>query len=175
MSGNDQNGVGSGRDQQGGSPPLRPVRVAGILDTISASQPDILLSLKDGTLVPGHLQHHDPVELRALFATLVVISGLDHFDQGRRLLRVDVVYLGPARHQDAMWETAPVPRTDASTPVAELVHQDHHTGVNASFGNQPGKEVDEELEALKDVRTIWNLTRTFSPPCRNGLWSTSTL
>ena len=156
MSGDDHSREGSGRDQRDGSPPPRPVRVAGILDTISASRPDIRLCIQDGTLVPGHLQNHDPEELRALFATPVVISGLARFDQDRRLVRVDVEYIGPARSQDAMWETAPVPRPDASTPVAVLVPLYAHTGVNAVnaiFGTWPGDETEEELlSALQEIR-----------------------
>lgn len=136
------------------APPPRPVRVAGILDTISASRLDIMLRLKDGTLVPGHLQRHDPEELRALFATPVVISGLAHFDQGRQLLRVEVEYIGPARPQDAMWEKLPVPRPGPGDPVFKPEPQDEHTGVNAIFGPWPGDETDEELlEALREVRS----------------------
>ena len=154
MSDDDHSRDGPGRGgQQDGPPPPQPVRVAGILDTISASQPEILLRLKDDTLVPGHLHHHDPEELRALFATPVVISGLARFDQDRRLVRVDVEYIGSAREADAMWEKLPVPRPGRGDPVFRPEPQDEHTGVNAIFGIWPGDETEEELlEALKDVR-----------------------
>ena len=156
MSADEESRAGTVRDQRNGSHPPWPVRIAGILDTISASRPDILLRLKDGILVPGHLQHHDPEELRALFATPVVISGLARFDQDRRLVRVEVEveYIGPGWPQDAMWETAPEPRPGTATPVAK-VPQDEHTGVGTpQLGRRNGSLM--RSSAPKKGKTLSN-------------------
>lgn len=132
------------------TPTPQATRVAGMLDTISASRSDVILKLKDGTKVPARMEDHDPDALRALFGTTVVVSGMAHYRPSGRLLMVDVESIGEARAGDHLFEAAPVAhkRIAVATPVA----QDDSSGVSAFFGTWPGEESEDELlEALQAI------------------------
>jgi len=126
---------------------LRPLaaRVAGLLDTVSASRPDVVLRLSDGTRIPGRLEAHDVEALRSLFGKEVVVSGMAHYRPSGRLLLLDVEDLRAARPEDQIFRTAPIARkrkvTIAPGPQEEL------SGVPAFFGIWPGDESDENLLA----------------------------
>ena len=79
------------------TPRPQAVRVAGVLDTVSASRSDIVLVLKDGTRVPGRMDQHDLESLRALLGADVVVSGVAHYRPSGRLLLVDVESLDVAK------------------------------------------------------------------------------
>ena len=127
------------------TPPPQAVRVAGTLDTISASRPDVLLKLNDGTTVPARLEDHDAQALRSLFGTPVTVSGKAHFRPSGRLLLVDVESIAPASATDRVFESAPV--ATRRLPVALPVAQDASSGVPAFFGTWPGEESDDDLLA----------------------------
>ena len=134
-------------------PRPNPVRVTGVLDTMSASGTEITLRLSDGAPVPCRLERPDLDVLRDLSGKRVVVSGVAMFRASGKLLRVEVEYIGPAREADAMWEKLPAPRPGPGAPVFRPEPQDEHTGVNAIFGIWPGDETDEELlAALKEIR-----------------------
>ena len=115
-------------------------RVAGKLDTISASRSDIVLTLPDGTKIPGRLEDHDFDLLQRLFGTEVVVSGVAQFRPSGRLLVIDVESLQPARETDRIFATTP--RARAPLSVATWVAQDSSSGVSALFGTWPGDEID---------------------------------
>jgi len=124
-------------------PPPQATRVAGVLDTISASRPDVVLSLADGTKLPARLETHDLQELKTLFGAKVVISGVAHYRPSGHLLLVDVESVAPARDADDLFSAVPLPRTRLSLP--EPVEQDATSGVSAFFGCWPGDESDDDL------------------------------
>lgn len=129
------------------TPPPQAARVAGSLDTISASRTDVILNLKDGTRVPARLEDHDPDALKELFGRSVVISGMAHYRPSGRLLMVVVDAISEAGTGDQIFEAAPVARR--RLPVNTSVVQDESSGVSAFFGTWPGEETEEELlEAL---------------------------
>jgi hypothetical protein len=131
------------------TPGPKAVRVTGTLDTISATKSDVVLALTDGTTVAARLDAHDNEQLKALFGSRVVVSGLAQFRPSGRLLVIDVEHLGPARDGDVLFERAP---RAAAKPVASLLPQDEATGVSAFFGTWPGDETDEELlSALEGI------------------------
>ncbi|HHH27247.1 MAG TPA: hypothetical protein ENK57_02705 [Polyangiaceae bacterium] len=132
------------------TPPPQAARVAGTLDTISASRSDVILKLKDGTKVPARMEDHDLDALRELFGEAVVVSGMAHYRPSGRLLMVDVESIGEAGAGDHLFEAAPVARR--RIPVATPVAQDASSGVSAFFGTWPGEESEDELlEALQAI------------------------
>lgn len=132
------------------TPPPQAARVAGSLDTISASSTDVILKLKDGTRVPARFEDHDPDALKELFGRSVVISGMAHYRPSGRLLMVVAEAINEAGTGDQIFEAAPVARR--RLPVNTAVAQDESSGVSAFFGTWPGEETEEELlEALQGI------------------------
>ena len=132
------------------TPGPKAVRVTGTLDTISATKSDVVLTLADGTAVAARLDAHDNQQLKTLFGSRVVVSGMAQFRPSGKLLVIDVEHLGPARDGDAVFESAP---KATARPVASLLPQDEASGVSAFFGTWPGDETDEELlDALEAIR-----------------------
>jgi hypothetical protein len=89
------------------TPGPRAVRVAGMLDTISMSKSDVVLTLSDGTSVAARLDVRDNEQLKSLFGTRVVVAGMAQFRPSGRLLIIDVEYLGPIRDGDELFESTP--------------------------------------------------------------------
>lgn len=132
------------------TPAPQAARVAGTLDTISASRSDVILTLKDGTKVPARMEDHDREALRALFGKTVVVSGIAHYRPSGRLLMVDVESIEEAGAGDHLFEAAPIARK--RLPVATPVAQDDLSGVSTFFGTWPGEESEDELlEALQAI------------------------
>lgn len=130
------------------TPRPQAARVAGTLDTVSASRCDILLRLQDGTRVPGRTVDHDLEALRTLLGTEVVVSGMAHYRPSGRLLLVDVESLDVARASDKVFRRSPVARKPKVT--VDLVGQHDTGGVSGFFGTWPGDESDAELlDALR--------------------------
>lgn len=132
------------------TPRSQAARVAGTLDTVSASRADIVLTLKDGTRVPGRMEAHDLEALRALLGREVVISGMAHYRPSGRLLLVDVEALALARPEDSVFQRAPVARRQKVT--IDLNSPSDAGGVSAFFGQWPGEETDSEL--LKSLQAL---------------------
>lgn len=132
------------------TPSPQAARIAGKLDTVSATRPDVVLTLKDGSRVPGRMEEHDLDELRALLGKDVVVSGMAHYRPSGRLLFVSVEDLAVARPEDRMFQRVPMGRK--RRVVIEPSRQDGTLGVSSFFGTWPGDETDEELlEALRDI------------------------
>ncbi len=127
------------------TPRPQAARVAGLLDTVSASRSDIVLVLKDGSRVPGRMEQHNLESLRTMLGKEVVVSGMAHYRPSGRLLLLDVEDLDAYRPEDSVFQRAPVPRrqrlgTDVAPPSDA-------GGVTSFFGTWPGDETDEELLA----------------------------
>lgn len=132
------------------TPEPRPVRVTGTLDTISASKSEVVLTLADGSPVTARLGSRDNSQLRDLFGSRVVVSGVAQFRPSGKLLAIDVEYLGAAREGDSLFDAVPraMPRQ-----LAVLQPQDELSGVASFFGTWPGDETDEDLlQALQAIR-----------------------
>jgi hypothetical protein len=84
------------------TPSPQAVRLAGVLDTISASRSDVILKLKDGTRVPARLDDHDPEALKDLFGKQVVVSGSANYRPTGRLLMLDVESISLAGRGSAL-------------------------------------------------------------------------
>lgn len=132
------------------TPRPQAARVAGTLDTVSASRSDVVLTLKDGTRVPGRMEEHNLEALRSLLGKEVVVSGMAHYRPSGRLLLVDVEALDVARAEDRVFQRAPVARKQKV--VIEPTSSSDTSGVSAFFGTWPGEETDAELlEALRAI------------------------
>lgn len=132
------------------TPRPQAARVAGTLDTVSASRSDVVLTLKDGGRVTGRMEEHDLEALRLLLGREVVVSGMAHYRPSGRLLMMDVEELGVARPEDRIFQRAPVARRQRF--VAEVAASTDESGVSAFFGTWPGDETDAELlEALRAI------------------------
>ncbi len=125
------------------TPRSQAARVAGTLDTVSASRADIVLTLKDGTRVPGRMEAHNLEALRSLLGMEVVVSGMARYRPSGRLLLLDVEDLDVARPEDRVFQKAPVPRRQKV--VLEPTGPSDGAGVSAFFGVWPGEETDAEL------------------------------
>lgn len=132
------------------TPGPQAIRVTGTLDTVSASRPDIVLALRDGTRVPGKVEDHDLEALRLLLGKEVVVFGVAHYRPSGRILLVRVEDLDVARPEDRIFDKAPIARKPSVSLEPTL--QDESSGVSAFFGTWPGDETDAELlDALRDI------------------------
>lgn len=132
------------------TPRPQAARVAGKLDTVSATRPDIVVLLKDGTRVPGRMETHDLDELKSFLGQEVVISGTAHYRPSGRLLFMNVESLDLARPEDRIFQTAPTPMRQRVTQ--RLLEKEGPSGVASFFGTWPGDETDAELlEALREI------------------------
>lgn len=127
------------------TPRPQAARVAGTLDTVSASHADVVLALKDGTRVPGRMEEHNLEALRLLLGREVVVSGMAHYRPSGRLLLVDVEELDVARPEDRVFQKPPVARKQRV--VIEPTGPNETSAVSAFFGTWPGDETDAELLA----------------------------
>jgi hypothetical protein len=103
------------------TPGPKAVRVTGMLDTISATKADVVLTLTDGTAVAARLDARDNEQLKSLFGTRVVVAGLAQFRPSGKLLVIDVEYLGPARSL-ATWCSRAC-RTPRQSPLRLCCHK----------------------------------------------------
>ena len=124
------------------TPAPKAVRLSADLETISASSPDIVLKLSDGSEVLARMEVHEPDQLRELFGERVVVSGIAQYRASGQLLRLEIESISPARRGDRLFETM---TTALMRPVGASVAQDATSGVAAFFGTWPGEETDEEL------------------------------
>lgn len=133
------------------TPPPRAVRVAGRLDTITASKASIVLVLADNSTVSARLDAELVEGIKHLFNTKVVVSGMAQFRPSGKLLTIDVEHIGAARPEDAVFEQPP--RGQLRLVPTPAMRQDQSTGVSAFFATWPGEESDEELlAALEAIR-----------------------
>ncbi len=119
------------------------VRIAGTLDTISASRADVTLKLSSGARIPARMGDHDVETLKALLGVLVVVSGMARYSPSGRLLLLDVDSIREASPTDRLFETLPdvkrKPLTSLQTP------QDQPSGVAAFFGTWPDEDDEHNL------------------------------
>lgn len=132
------------------TPRPQAARVAGRLDTVSATRSDVEILLKDGNRVPGRMETHDLDELKSFLGQEVVVSGTAHYRPSGRLLFMNVERLDLARPEDRIFQRAP-------TPMRQKVAQrfpprEGPSGISSFFGTWPGDETDAELlEALREI------------------------
>lgn len=133
------------------TPVPKVARLAGTLDTISATRPVMVLRLSDGTSATARSHIHDIEQLKSLLGQKVVVTGVAHFRPSGKLWAIDVDTLEPARgDSDALFERAPI---GVVGPPGAHQPGESAPGVSAFFGTWPGDESDDELaEAVEAIR-----------------------
>ncbi len=136
------------RSLEGQIPPPQRVRIAGILDTIRASDLSFILALPDGTKVRGMAE--DAELLQRHWKTTVVVSGRAFYTARRRIQRIEADNMAPATRQDLEISGA-TPLTEIN--LAQLRRpQGPRSGLAAIVGRWPGDEGDEVInQALHEL------------------------
>lgn len=146
-----ENDVARLRQLKDETPKPHAARLTGKLDTISHSEPDIKLTLTDGTKVKAVLETHDPNTLQPLWGDTVVVSGIAHYSMKGRLTRIYVERIEPARPSDVLFATLPTP--PVSLRVALEQQKEGASTIGDLIGKWPGDETEEELlESLRAIR-----------------------
>lgn len=127
------------------TPRPQAARVAGVLDTVSASRSDIVLVLRDGSRVSARMEEHDLELLRSMLGQQVVVSGMAHYRPSGRLLLIDGESIAAARPEDTVFQRAPVPRRQRF--MLDTAGPSDPRGVESFFGTWPGDESDDQLLA----------------------------
>lgn len=126
-------------------PEPQAVRVAGRLDTISATQPWIIVCTDSGEKARVRLDPFDPSLIHSLFNKDVIVSGVAYYRPSGRLLKIEGEYIAPSDEKQALWRKIPTARPTRLQRSQLIVPQDECSGVSAFFGTWPGEESEKEL------------------------------
>ena len=126
------------------------VRIAGALDALRHSNRTFEIRIQEGEVVRGILASEagEVAELGPRLGSNVVVTGTAKFRPSGRLLRLDADSIAPVEGDISLWSVPPRPLL-AVLPTADLRYpQGSRSGASAIFGQWPGDESDEEVEAL---------------------------
>ena len=128
------------------TPPPQAVRVAGRLDAIRHSDRMFTLILESGAQLKGYAERLEPGRLAALFGQPAVVGGTAVFRPSGGILRIDADQIEPAGPaQLHLWATIPKPILSPLDVRSLREAQGPRTGINATIGEWPGEETDEEI------------------------------
>lgn len=117
-------------------------RLVGVLDSLTLSTRTCQIVLADGSSLKGYVAPALPLDgLKALMGEDVVIEGTIGFRPSGRPQRIEIDHVAPAAQPDAIWRR--VPRGHLTSEQLTLAGTD----VGALYGQWPGDESDEELQA----------------------------
>lgn len=129
----------------------RAVVLAGKLDHLKHTERAFTLLVPDGTGVRGVLGDELDLEpLRELWGKPARVSGSAKFRPSGEVLRIEANVVRPAGEDEmALWSAVPRPLLEPEEPPGPVVRrpQGPSSGVAAIFGQWPGDESDEEIEA----------------------------
>jgi len=132
------------------TPEPRRVRVVGVLDMLRASNQTLALKMDDGQEIRGTLIEGGIDRLAPLLQSRIIVFGKALFRPSGRLLRVDVDEFRTATDADQFFAKTPKPM--GSRRLTPLDHKVNAEALRAAFGQWPGDETDEEIEAaLKEL------------------------
>jgi hypothetical protein len=134
-------------------PPEQVVRVAGKLDTIRHSDSTFAVFVGDSEEALRGVAERDLAEhLQGLWGKAVVITGTAHFTPEGTLQLIEAESIVPASTKDMeLWGIRPQSLNGIEGPASLRLPQGPRTGVNAIFGQWPGDETDEEVDAAVDA------------------------
>jgi hypothetical protein len=121
--------------------------VSGTLDTIRHSDGMFTLLMDGGKAVKGIADGVAAGQLAQLFGQQVVVAGTAVFRPSGALLRVEAAAIDPADPGEAIWGKVPRPLFSGQDSSALRQPQGMRSGVNATIGQWPGEESDEEIVA----------------------------
>lgn len=131
-------------------PPPQMVRVAGILDTMTASKNQLHVKLEDGAEVRAQVRDVSPESLVQYFNQKVAITGKATFRPSGKPRLVDVETIEFASENDTVFEREPQSTQSRALKQSHLIAGIERRGVASFFGTWPGDETEEEL--LNDLR-----------------------
>lgn len=143
----DESVISVARELSSATPRSQAARVMGRLDMIRASTRSFALQLHDGTEIRGVLTEGEMDELADLFQRDVLVIGRAVFRPSGNLLRIDATEFHPASEGDRFFSASPHPHKRPLDVREVSRKQERRRGVAAIFGQWPGDETDEEIDA----------------------------
>jgi hypothetical protein len=138
------------------TPPVRQVRLAGVLDMIRHSTRSFSVRTESGDDVHGVMENMEAlVSVAGFFNKPVLVLGRAVYRPSGRLLRIDAAGLEDGTGASSLFSKVPPPQTLRPSAVSRLKPSETgKRGVAAFWGTWPGDETDAEFEALtRDVRS----------------------
>jgi hypothetical protein len=123
------------------------VRIAGKLDLLKHSSRIFSVDLPTGAVRGVLVGDIDVAAYGRLLGQEVIVSGLAKFRPSGRVLRVEADQIVPASGDTAMWKELPRPLFSDLDTRALRAPQGPRSGISALFGQWPGDESDDELDA----------------------------
>ncbi len=131
------------------TPAPRPVRVAGQLDMIRHSTRTFELLLEERNPVRGILSDAEKMEtLKSFLGQKIVIAGKAIYRPSGSLLRIDADSVAGGRNESKLFEKVPGPVEKQPRPTRYKPGEQAKRGVPRFFGQWPGEETDEQLQAM---------------------------
>ncbi len=127
----------------------RTVQVVGKLDHLKHSQRAFTLVTGDGNSIKGVLTEDvDLDRLRNLWGKQARVVGMAKFRPSGDVLRLEAELVEPATAKDeTLWSKKPGPLLDGTASIEIHKPQGPRSGLAAIFGQWPGDESDEDIEA----------------------------
>ena len=139
--------LSAAREFQATTPMPQRVRVVGTLDMIRASTQSFALRLDDGQEVRGVLESGSIVQAATHLNQRVLVLGQAIYRASGHLLRIDAEEIELAGDESSFWSRIPPARSKHFDLKQVLREQGNKKGVAAVFGQWPGDETDEEINA----------------------------
>lgn len=138
------------RDLRRSIPPDQRVRLAGMLDSLRHSNRTFEIVLAGGESVRGVLaaESGEIAEVGPQLGSMVTVEGTAKFRASGRLLRLDADWISATSGDAALWSAPPRPLFAPLGPADLRLPQGPRSGVAAIFGQWPGDESEEEVQAL---------------------------
>jgi hypothetical protein len=143
----DEGVIATARELSSSTPRPQAARIMGRLDMIRASTHSFALQLDDATEIRGVLTEGEMDELAEFFQREILVIGRAVFRPSGNLLRIDATEFHPASEGDHFFSTLPTAHSRPLDVREVSRQQDQKRGVAAIFGQWPGDETDEEIEA----------------------------
>lgn len=130
-------------------PPDQRVRLSGMLDALRHSNRTFEMVLAGGERVRGVLAAESVqiAEVGPRLGSQVTVEGAAKFRASGRLLRLDAEWISPAGDEAAVWSSPPRPLFGPLPAVDLRAAQGPRSGIAAIFGQWPGEELEEEVQA----------------------------
>ena len=135
-------------DIESAIPQSNHVRIGGYLQKIQPMTDSFLLCLTDKQTISVNLDPKSLISSKNLLNKPVILEGMAHYMANESLLRVDVDSIFSATETEmTQWSQLPKPLYSNFNFSELYVPQTPETGLGGIFGQWPGTETDEEIEA----------------------------
>jgi hypothetical protein len=123
------------------------VRVAGLLDSLTATRRAFQLKLSDGTTIRGRFEEDAREQFQELWNQQVLVTGQAEFKPSGFVRHIQAERIEPATERHQIWSEQPrASQTEFDTREFRR-SQEHKEGLAALVGQWPGDETDEQIDA----------------------------